>query len=111
VNRSEGLDLMANLLESGWAKGRFGYLGVVPTKGMEAWEPNWGYSPCCIEGADHRVQMILYRVPYPPVHFLPSPPEDFEGWSQWNDAEGRTQQQVIDCLRNLAAVERIRETR
>jgi hypothetical protein len=56
--------------------------------------------------------MILFPgMLYPSVKFLPEPPEGFEGWSQWNDAPGRTQQQVIDYLRNLAAVERIKEAR
>jgi hypothetical protein len=111
MNRSEGLDLMANLLEStGWAPHRFGYLGFGPTDDLTAWTPNF-QTPCCIEGADHRVQMLLFRVPYPPVKFLPEPPEGYEGWSQWNDAEGRTQQQVIECLRNMAAVKRIEEMR
>lgn len=117
MNRSEGLDLMANLLESGWEQGwratqgwpTWNFDDAKPTRRFDYFGVPYG---CCIEGADHWAQMLLFPgMPYPPVKFLTDPPEGFEGWSQWNDAPGRIQQQVIDCLRNLAVVERIREAR
>jgi hypothetical protein len=114
VNRSEGLDLMANLLAPGWSGdtgARALWVGWGSMDTSETWEPNFHGIPCCIEGAERRAQTILFRTPFPAARFLPAPPTGFEGWSQWNDAEGRTQQQVIDCLRNLAAVERVREAK
>lgn len=114
MNRSEGLDLMANLIEPGW-NGDTGvralWVGWFGTSTPETWEPNFHGIPCCIEGAEKRVRTIFFRNPWSPVRFLPAPPKGFEGWSQWNDAEGRTQQEVIDFLRNLAAVERVKEAR
>jgi hypothetical protein len=114
VKRFEGLDLMANLVEPGWSGttgARALWCGWRGTDTSETWEPNFQGIPCCIEGAERRAQTILFRVPFPPARFLPAPPEGFEGWSQWNDADGRTQQQVIDFLRNLAAIERVKEAR
>lgn len=116
VNRSEGLDLMANVLESGWEQ------GWRATSGWPAWnfergevsrrEDHFGGRfGCCIQGADRYVQMMFSGINYAAANYLPAPPEGFEGWTQWNDAEGRAQQQVIDCLRNLAAMERIKEAR
>lgn len=107
MKRSEGLDLMANLLESGWRRGwgdgtvndKDGWSGRLPTR----------QRGCCVEAADHLIQMVASGTPYPSFKFLPAPPQGWVSWTAWNDAEGRTQQQVIDYLRDLAATERVKE--
>ncbi|QFP95811.1 hypothetical protein SEA_CHERRYONLIM_58 [Gordonia phage CherryonLim] len=51
---------------------------------------------------DARVQAMKYLTQYLEEHFLPADPYAIDGMSsipQWNDAKGRTAQEVIDFLR------------
>ena len=113
--KSEGLELMANVLESGWAQG---------WRAAAGW-PTWNFDEaravrrtdhhgepfgCCVAGAERFVELMFTGNLCAAANLLPAQPTTgFEGWTQWNDAEGRTQSQVVGCVRNLAALERIRE--
>ena len=113
--KSDGLELMANVLESGWAQG---------WRAASGW-PTWNFDEgravrrvdhhgvpygCCIAGAERFVELMFTGNLCASANLLPEqPPDGFEGWTQWNDAEGRTQEQVVEYVRNLAAIERIRE--
>ena len=115
VRRSEGLELMANVLESGWAQGWRAAAGW-PTwnfdeeRAVRRSDHRGGVFGCCIAGAERFVELMFTCNLCAAANLLPEqPPAGFEGWTQYNDAEGRTQQQVVDYVRNLAALERIRE--
>lgn len=112
---SEQLDLAADVIE------RRGWVGTPsPLKEIEAGFDPWGLdgvSPVCIEGAIIAVHGVdefttTYAVTKCAAYAAVSRYLDLRPGSRlfnWNDAKGRTKEEVVVALRGAAAVERAKE--